>query len=537
MVKSKKILFDLCLLTVLAFCTWFLYFLINYRGLVFPDAQHYASIARNIVRGDGYLVNLISPATFTCMGENVFNSSSNPLLLPYLLALFYKIGGVSGQISALSSGLFFVISVFPLYFLSGKLFGRLTAITASAIYIFEPTLLEFSISGLTEPVFIFFLLTAFLFLVFFIEDGKVYCGFLSGVFMGLCRLTRFNAGVFIVLVIVALFLFVKERRFKAIALFGLGIILVHIPEFVSTLSNNTRSLAMGLINYTAIDGTEQYPAFTITRIIDLPSSWEYITTFPKHFMGKYFHNMFFYFRHFFAMANPFIIALFTVNLMSLGSCRVSRIILIVLGLSIVTQAILLSYVVSVIRYLYIFIPFIIIFGVGYFFKQIYPIVASRARKVVAFLLVLLFLLPTTDLYNSCLRNYGLLFRGYKSKEAVMVEQQKAMGDFIKINTKKDDFIATDYTSIAWYADRKTLELPISFRVLETIDSKYKKVDALLVTSESDIKDISKLTGVAKQLVEWKAVLSDPPKELGKFILADRGEIKGERFVFYKKKES
>ena len=117
----------------------------------------------------------------------------------------------------------------------------------------------------------------------------------------------------------------------------------------------------------------------------------------------------------------------------------------------------------------------------------------------------------------------------------MVKQQSLIGDFIRKNTKKDDFIVTDYSSIGWYADRKTLELPISFDVLETIDPEYKRVDAILLTSASDIYNMRRLSGVGERLVEWREILTNQPNILGEYVLYKQGIIRDEKFVFYKRK--
>jgi hypothetical protein len=532
-IKNNK---EILILFTIAFFVWLIYFVVNFRGLIFPDAMSYAAIARNIIRGDGYCANITTAVNFTHFGKNLFVPLVTPALYPHILALLFKIGGASSYVSGLGSGLFFLISIIPLYLIANRLFGRLAALVTSVIYMFEPTMLMFSISGLTEPVFMFFLLFGFLFLELFLENGKMSYCLLAGVFMGLCKVTRFNAIVFIGGSIAALLLFTEKRHLQICTLFVLGIIITQIPEFARVLFGKTPLLSVGLMNYGAIDGTEQYPFTTLVRILDPMSSWDYIRAYPRDFVYKYLDNVFFYCKNFFVMTNPVVTALFTVSLMSFKSSHIGRVLLFILGLSISLQVALISYNIPIIRYFYIFIPFIIIFGIGFYFKHVYQADGSLVYKGFVFFLVLLVLLTTVRLHTIFILSYRVLFKNYESKESIMIKQQNLIGDFIRQNTEKDDFIATDYISIGWYADRKTLWLPISFEVLETIDSKYKKVDAILVTSASDVKDVTKLTGVAKNLLEWKNILDNPPERLGKYVLLKRGEIKGERFIFYKRNE-
>ena len=534
LLKSIKNNKEILILLGIALLVWLVYFNVNFVGLTAPDAQYYASIARNILSGS-YEADLTNPCNFSYLGKNIFVPHINPPLFPYLLALIFKLGGVSDQVAAFGSGFFFIISIIPLYMLANLLFGRLAASVASVVYIFESNMLYLSISGLTEPVFIFFLMMAFLCLAMFFEKEKISYIFWAGIFMGLCKLTRFNASVFIVMIALALLLCVKQNRWKAAAVFLAGIIVIHIPEFIRVLSIKTPAVSQGLINYAAADGTAQYPLTIIARLLNPPTSWEYILTYPKNFIYKYLENLFFYYGNLFAMTNPFIAAFFMASVAAIRDNRARRLLLYILLFAIIAQIGLISYSIPIIRYFYIFIPFMIIFGVGFFLAKVYPDINSRFKKLFAVAMVFLFLLPTSNLYASIPWNYGRLFKNYESKERVMVAQQRAIGNFIRRNTKNDDFIATDYTSIAWHADRKTLYLPISFDVLKTIDSKYKTVDAILLTSNSEIKNKKQLTGVAKQLIEWEKILKDPPKKLGEYILSKNGIIKGEKVVFYKRK--
>lgn len=532
-VKNKK---EILILLGIAFIVWVVYFRINFNGLVTPDAMYYATIARNIIRGDGYQANVTDPFNFTYLRTSVFTPSVNPPLFPYILAFFFKTAGISARVSALCTGFFFLISIIPLYLLSYRLFGRLAAVITSIIFILEPTMLWYSISGLTESTFIFFMLFAFLFLFLFYEKEKSCYILLAGVCIGLCKLTRFNGSVFIVVIIATLFLFTKGRRLRICALFVSGVVLTNIPTLVSVLFAKTPMLAQGMINCTAIDDTPHYPLGTIAKMLDPMSSWEYIRTYPRDFIYKYSQNVFYYCKNFFTMINPIVTALFTVSFMSFESNRVVRILLFILGLSILAQIALISYIIPIIRYFYIFIPFIIIFGVGFFFERFYQTNCSVSYKAFLFLLVVMVLLSTTMIHTVFTKSYKVLFQNYESKETVMVKQQSLIGEFIRKNTKKNDFIATDYCSIGWYADRKTLSLPISFDVLETIDFEYKRVDAILLTSASNINDIRMLSGVGQKLVEWREILTNPPKILGEYVLCEQGIIRDEKFVFYKRED-
>jgi len=531
LLKSIKNNKEILILLGIGILVWLVYFNVNFVGLTAPDAQYYASIARNILSGS-YEADLTLPCNFLYLGKNIFVPHINPPLFPYLLALLFKLGGVSDQVAVFGSGFFFIISIIPLYMLANLLFGRFAASVASIVYIFEPTMLYLSISGLTEPLFIFFLLMAFLYLARFLEKEKISYIFWAGIFMGLGKLTRFNASIFIIMIALALLFCIKQNRWKAATILLAGIIFTHIPEILRILFVKTPAVSQGILNYAAADGTKQYPLTITTRLLNPPTSWEYILAYPKDFIYKYLENLFYYYRNLFTMTNPFIAAFFMASVAAIRDSRARRILLYIFLFAIMAQVGLISYSGPIIRYFYIFIPFMIIFGAGFFLVKVYPDINYRFKKPFAVAMVILFLLPTPNLYALISWNYGLIFKNYESKEMVMIAQQRAIGDFIRRNTKNDDFIATDYISIAWHANRKTLYLPISFDVLEKIDSEYKKVDAIFLTSLSDIKNINELTGIAQRLVGWKKIFNQRPKNLGRFVLKKQGEIEGIKYLLY-----
>lgn len=72
---------DILILLGIAFIIWLIYFLSNFNGLKYPDAMHYASIARNIITGKGMLVNDISPGQIALLKTNYFRSIDSSLTL------------------------------------------------------------------------------------------------------------------------------------------------------------------------------------------------------------------------------------------------------------------------------------------------------------------------------------------------------------------------------------------------------------------------------------------------------------------------
>lgn len=196
---------------VLAIVLWLAYYRTAFRGLFINDAQDYASIARNIALGRGILSQYVTPLGLAHHGIPQPDLWRAPLW-PVVLAGFQLLFGFTDKASALAGGACFVAGACLLFLLGRRWFNLSVAMTASALYLFSAQLLEFSISGLTEPLAVLLML---LWLYVLTAPGPVTRrrALLSGGAAGLFYLARYNAVLFLLPGLV----FLVWRVFKSTA--------------------------------------------------------------------------------------------------------------------------------------------------------------------------------------------------------------------------------------------------------------------------------------------------------------------------------
>ena len=119
------------------------------------------------------------------------------------------------------------LTIIPIYFLARKLFSSKYSIIAAIIFAFEPRLIQNSILGITEPLYILF---GVLTLLFFFSSNKkiIYFSFL---FAGLVTITRGEGQILFFIISIMFFIrFRKDRLVIPKYLVGLGIfLLILIP--------------------------------------------------------------------------------------------------------------------------------------------------------------------------------------------------------------------------------------------------------------------------------------------------------------------
>jgi 4-amino-4-deoxy-L-arabinose transferase-like glycosyltransferase len=156
-------------------------------------------------------------------GESGLMEPSRPLILPFILGFFWKIG-VNELIAAkVIAVLFSVGTIIVTYSLGKKLHDGNTGILAALFMALSHTFLLFSSLPLTEIPSTFFLLTGIL--LFF---DKKY--FPSGMLLGLAFVSRFFQAFFIAFFLIALFFLIKSRKHVFSMLKGLSVVVV--PYFM-----------------------------------------------------------------------------------------------------------------------------------------------------------------------------------------------------------------------------------------------------------------------------------------------------------------
>ena len=117
-----------------------------------------------------------------------------------------------------------VITIIPVYLLGKQFFAKQYALLGAAIFVLEPRIIQNSLSGITEPLYI---LTIVFALVFLLKNtNKFAC--LSFALIGLATLIRFEGIILLPAFSIAYFLYQKDVKKKIPLYFCLILIFVII---------------------------------------------------------------------------------------------------------------------------------------------------------------------------------------------------------------------------------------------------------------------------------------------------------------------
>jgi len=173
LVENKEILVLLVLLGGFFFSN-----LGAYKMFMWDEAE-YASIARSVLRGDGYVLN----------GEShVMRIPTYPLSIAAAFALF----GVSYEVSKIPGIFFALLSVFAVYFFAAKYVDKKTGIVAAFLVAITPIYFTYALNTLSDlPFSSLFFVSAVFFYMGINRDVKYF--YPAGIFLGLSFLARYNA--------------------------------------------------------------------------------------------------------------------------------------------------------------------------------------------------------------------------------------------------------------------------------------------------------------------------------------------------------
>lgn len=477
------------------------------QEIYFVDAARYADVARNLVT-EGKLAG-----NFAYFSENLMKDDwlvHGPPVNYYINALFFKFFGINDSSIIFTSSLFFVLSSVLVYLIGLKIFNSKTAILSAIFYILNLQLLGYARDGASEPLFIFQILLAALFIVI----GKRWSLVIAGIVLAIALFTKLQAGIVIVGFLLWVLLLFRKDFIKV----G-GFI---VPLIVVILFNKLGILfpqhSVGLPNYLLFQQTKLFPGDDLprsgkTNLINL----EFIFANSKTLMSKLFYNSYNFFKIIFSSDNllppltaPFITMnyLFS-NLLLLKDekkeQRYFRIItLFLLFISMVTFAITSPHI----RYFHIFLPFMIIIFSDFIINILEKFNLSNKKiNAVLFLIVIAFgLLPFLGSYilDSRFRRSA-----YNTNKPYA---HKVLGEKVGLNSGKNDLVVTNLdTWGSWYGKRKTVLIPVNLSDLEKLD-KAKRVDIIFLTDFQKDNEDHPLNN------EWEKMFVGSNEVSSKYIL-------------------
>jgi len=192
--KRRNLLLPAVFIT--AVIVWYAYYHTCFTFLSLNDAMDYASMGRNVARGDGFVSSYITPLGLANKEGLPHPDLWRAPLWPAVVSLFIKLLGATDQTMAIATGCFFIAGAVLVFLLARELFDDLVAFLSALIFIVSSQNLINSVSGMTETISIFMMvLTVYLIAA---SRWQNYWGdILAGAALGLFYLTRYNALLFV----------------------------------------------------------------------------------------------------------------------------------------------------------------------------------------------------------------------------------------------------------------------------------------------------------------------------------------------------
>ena len=143
-----------------------------------------------------------------------------------------------------------VLTAIPIYFICKTFFKRNIAILGAVLFLFEPRIIENSVLGISDPIFIFFVAVTIMFV--FVKETKLF--YLSFIFAALAGFTRYE-GFLLIFPILITFFIRKDFQKISIIRVSLGVILfISIMFFINMTAYDQSNLNIlspifGGVNY------------------------------------------------------------------------------------------------------------------------------------------------------------------------------------------------------------------------------------------------------------------------------------------------
>lgn len=172
------------------------------------------------------------------MGKYIFSDgkmgiweSFRPLIHPFILGLFWKIGANVIIIGKILDLIFSLLSIYLVYKISENIYSKQAGLFASALFSFTSVFIIFTGLILTEPLA---LCLGLLGIYLFLKEKKKGDFYWTGIFLGGSLLTKFPQGALFLAALIVTLIYQKEIRLKFMNSFFLclGFITVVLPYLI-----------------------------------------------------------------------------------------------------------------------------------------------------------------------------------------------------------------------------------------------------------------------------------------------------------------
>lgn len=438
---------------------WYSFYSFTFVALSYNDAMDYASMARNVARGEGFISSYITPLGLAHKGLPHPDLWRAPAW-PAVVAVFIKILGATDQAVALATGFFYLAAVPLIFLLARYWFGSCVAIASSLIYIFSTQNLHFSLSGLTEPLALFMLVLVVYLLTmprFRSRWGDLILGLAVGVFY----LARYNALLFVPVIALYWGWLRKPDGVKAATRYGAAFFLTVLPWMWRNYSLIGSPL-FSLQKYEPVMFTKTYPEYSLYMMLEkvdvisfMRSHWPEIWTKIQENWHEFVSHLF---DSGFTGVSAVLFGLFLLALVFPFNERqrgVRPFLLTCFGLQL--AALMIIHYIP--RLFFMFMPFFVIYGIAVAAEVLSGITRRRGVADGAVLLLTILLI------------FGNLpdWREPNVPEPLVKTHAGAIKG-VMFGAKRGELIlSNDGHILAWYGDRYAAKLPYSVEMLPQLE--------------------------------------------------------------------
>lgn len=450
--------------------------------LTFSDAAKFADIARNIINGIGYgsNFNFWGSTIFDLLKNKIFPYPWTPPVMPYSIALFYKMFGVTDFAVIATSFFYFIISLLFVFLLARKLFkSNLVGLLSTLVVGFNYELIDYATKGASESPFIFEIVAA----SYFVTLKKRWANIIALLVLVLMYFTRSQAFIYISgIILYSLLLNFKTK--KAFIYFLLAMVFGLVLDFFVL-----RKYSGSLFLYSTTDRlltssfTQGSNASDALRGAMSSGNGGIIQT-----LKNIFYNMYNFYKLLPQIINPYLFALFVIGLFKRENkeFKIASLFMVLVTLLVTAASI------PFFRYIHPVIPLVYIIAVGTLFEIFnsqflifnqLSIFNFKITKQMSIILASLFII----LFFGVGQTIGVLLLDSRfEKQIHNVEKAPVyvvLSQILKENTNPDDVVVTNLdTWGSWYGERKTVWFPLEPKQLIDPSTDNIPFNAIYLTS-------------------------------------------------------
>jgi 4-amino-4-deoxy-L-arabinose transferase-like glycosyltransferase len=476
----------------------------------FSDSAKFADIARNLVQGLGYgdSFTFWGNAVFSFLKQNIFPATWVPPVMPFSIAAFFKIFGVSDFAVIATSFFYFILTLIFVFLLAKKIFkSNLVGILSTIVVGFNNDLINYAVNGASESPFIFEIVAA----SYFVSLKKKWGTVTAILLMILMYFTRPQAFIYIA----GLILYYLLQRFsfkRSVLIFaGISLLALFIDRFLLVqlggkyfiYSVTTRGMGSALsqagssVTSNALRGDVFVQGSGIVQVFK-----------------NVFYNLYNFFKLFPQIMSPYLFSLFAIGLFMKAKNRVGN----SFKISVVFMAALTFLVAAAgipfFRYLHPVVPLIYIVAVGTLVETMSKFEILNPKEILNSKLQI-----TKNIFVILVSTFLILLFGVGQTLGVVLLDSRfernthnvdkppvyvVLSQILKDNTNSSQIAITNLdTWGSWYGERKTVWFPIEPK--QIIDPATGRIpfDAIYLTSYL-IDDENYYMGK-----DWRSIFSNP----------------------------